>query len=610
MGSMTHDAVSPTGPVSEASRAGSRGVGFGHGFELLMTWAMVILMAGGYWLASLLAVRLPGFVPAKLVFGVFVCCNTIAAVLAIQGLRWIPTRGRIHEMASYIAGAVCAAALANAVDLALWLLTDMPLKTSAIPNMLFVLAIVLGAAGMLKLAHLSDVGLGSSTLLIYVSVLAVYLGVGHILFPELTGSRAFVTDNAKEVVFGLLYTLLIAFISALAVQIWLDARGRLRRSARLISLGTLLLSFGCELYAAAFLRTSSVAVVMNPLMLVLVIGYMLIGLGNYRAGSLVVEFFDPKTSELPPATALSEIFGESVGLKVYEHLVGRIRESEAALIRTATEAQIKAESIALLESEVSRRLEVEKQLRKALEQAEAAGRAKSDFLAMVSHELRTPLTVMLAYSSILAEGLIDEGEDGMNVREVGARIRRSGENLMGLIEGLLDTSRVEIGRFKSDIRPIHLAEELAQVVEYGRKQALSKGIEFRALVPPADVVVRTDPHGIRQVLVNLLSNACKFTAKGSVELEVVIKGRNLEMTVRDTGIGIPEADLGRVFEPFFQVSHGSTRRFGGAGLGLPICQRIVGMLGGTIEIESQLDIGTVVTLVFPGVVGSEESVNR
>ncbi len=568
-----------------------------------MAWVAVVVMLSGYFLAGILRSYLPGFVPGKLIFGLFVACAIMSSVLAGLGTRWISGRGRVFETAFLLFLSLFVATVANAQDLALWLFTSLPFKSNPVPNVLIVVGIVIGTGGITKLAALCEVNLGARTFVFYLANVLVYVLIGGWIAPELTGRNLLVTDNPKEVVFGLIYTLLVCFVSAISAQIWLEARGRLQQVARSTAVGTMVLALGCELYAAAFVRFDAAEAVMQPAMVVLAVGYALMGAGVYRVGNLVVEYFDPAASDLPPTAALVEIFGNSIGFAVYQHLLQRFRETESARIRAATEAELRASTVRQLESEVERRRDAESQLQRALADVEAAGRAKADFLAMVSHELRTPVAVMIAYSGMLADGIVaGDRSDGLNVREVGSRIRRSGDALLGLVEGLLDTSRADVGRFRADIRPVQLVAELEPALAFVRRESAAKGLECQVSLPDRSVVAIIDPGAVNQVLFNLLGNACRYTARGSVSFAVTVSGHDLSMVVRDTGSGIAPADLERVFSPFAQVSSGSGQRSGVGGLGLSICRRVVTMLGGTLKLESSVGQGTTVTVNFPGVI--------
>jgi signal transduction histidine kinase/DNA-binding NarL/FixJ family response regulator len=228
-------------------------------------------------------------------------------------------------------------------------------------------------------------------------------------------------------------------------------------------------------------------------------------------------------------------------------------------------------------------------LQKAKEKAEAASEAKSRYVVGLSHELRTPLNAILGYSQILERDTLVavKRQDAVNV------VRRSAEHLSGLIDGLLDISKIEIGRFQLDRKEVRIREFLEQLVDMFRLQASNKGIAFH-FHPPKYLpdVVHTDDNRLRQVLINLLSNAIKFTSQGHVALHVTYRNQVAELIVEDTGIGIHADDLERVFRPFERARLGPARATVGTGLGLTITKLLVETMGGEIDVKSELGVGS------------------
>ena len=238
------------------------------------------------------------------------------------------------------------------------------------------------------------------------------------------------------------------------------------------------------------------------------------------------------------------------------------------------------------------------ELARATENAEGANRSKSEFLANMSHEIRTPMTAILGYAELLRDdGDIENAPPG-RVQALDA-ILRNGQHLLSLINDILDLSKIEAGKMSVESIECSPLEIVRDALELVRIRAEGKGLHLearcRGFVP---VRIQSDPTRLRQVLVNLLGNAIKFTEHGSIQVEIgmspEIAGQapSMEFVVADTGIGLTQEQAGRLFRPFTQADNSTTRRFGGTGLGLTISKRLAQMLGGDISLHSELGKGS------------------
>jgi len=245
-----------------------------------------------------------------------------------------------------------------------------------------------------------------------------------------------------------------------------------------------------------------------------------------------------------------------------------------------------------LESQVQERTI---ELQQKTQEAMAASVAKTVFLANMSHEIRTPMNAIIGFANILREGNVASEEERLEFLNI---ICTSGQHLLGLINDILDLSKIEAGCMKAEIIPVSPHQLIADVVSITRVNALNKGLGLDyTWVGPVPKVVMTDPAKLRQLLINLIGNAIKFTENGGVHViaRLGVNQRNLQIQVIDSGIGIASDKLDRIFTPFSQADESMTRRFGGTGLGLSISRKIAEMLGGCLLVESEMGVGSTFT---------------
>ena len=231
----------------------------------------------------------------------------------------------------------------------------------------------------------------------------------------------------------------------------------------------------------------------------------------------------------------------------------------------------------------------------AREQAESASRLKSDFLSIVSHELRTPLVSIIGYNDLLLDGVAGKlSEEQIDALK---KIGKNSKRLLELITAILEFNRLEAE--SAELKEVKVSDLLKEIESETKSLISETGLNFVWNIEPDLLLHRTDPAKLKVVLKNLISNAVKFTEKGSVTVGVNKSDGGIEISVSDTGIGIAQENLPVIFEPFRQIENPLTRRHGGVGMGLYIVKRLLEILGGTINVESEVGKGSTFRVWIP-----------
>jgi PAS domain S-box-containing protein len=322
------------------------------------------------------------------------------------------------------------------------------------------------------------------------------------------------------------------------------------------------------------------------------------GPGEIRRGE--IGLMNPNTSELIPVEAIAgKVLTESGELTA---VVTILHDRREALERTRLYEQLRAASDELQMRVQSATAELATQnelLRRQAIELEQASRLKSQFLANMSHEFRTPLNAILGYTHMLLQGVA--GELPPNVKRQLTRIDSNGRHLLTIINEILDITRIEAGKMPMQVSEFNLNELVSEVMTELDPVITRSKLAVSARLSPEPPHMTTDRQKVKQIVVNLLTNALKFTHQGGVEIGVEFEGGSHMATVAvsDTGIGIAPEHHEKIFEDFRQVDDSPSRQYGGTGLGLAICRRLANALGGRITLQSNLGQGSTFTLTIP-----------
>ncbi|HEY5209140.1 MAG TPA: ATP-binding protein [Stellaceae bacterium] len=333
----------------------------------------------------------------------------------------------------------------------------------------------------------------------------------------------------------------------------------------------------------------AVAIDSAPAAMILVDGEGRVSVSNSQAR----DFFPDQADTL----ATGEMFSSRL-VRAFNEPSGELRLGDGRWLKLGTRTTDAGGFVAVA-ADITVLKDRESALIVARDVAEAASRAKTDFLANMSHELRTPLNAVIGFSEMISTEML--GPVGQpKYKEFAGDILFSGRHLLHIINHVLDIAKLQWGRMEIERRPTDLHDVVAEAVRIARAQAQAADVALNIDLAPGTPPIDGDHIRLRQVLLNLLSNAIKFTpAGGRIDVALMRHDSSVEISVRDNGIGMNPADIPKALEPFQQVDSSIARKYGGTGLGLPLCKLFVELHGGAFAIESALGQGTIVTVTLP-----------
>lgn len=282
----------------------------------------------------------------------------------------------------------------------------------------------------------------------------------------------------------------------------------------------------------------------------------------------------------------------------FERMIGKIKQEEEQKNKAFNELSSYRDHLEDLVRERTQQLEAANEdLIRERNRAEEADQLKSAFLATMSHELRTPLNSIIGFTGIILQGLA--GPLNKEQEKQLGMVQNSARHLLALINDVLDISKIEAGELNISREPVDVRKAIESVCTTLRKSAEDKGLFLHHDISPDTGFIIGDQRRIEQILINLINNAIKFTEQGYVCVKSSLREKKVYIFVSDTGIGISEEEMKKLFRPFQQIDTGTTRKHEGTGLGLSICKKLVELHGGTITVTSQPGKGSEFTVILP-----------
>jgi signal transduction histidine kinase len=575
--------------------------------EMAVVSVLTITFALAYLFCYLAGIEYGTFMHGKILYAVFVFFNIYAAAQAFYSWAVIGNKSVTRDYMFFWAVAFIGAAIGNSLDFALWASDINLFKQNMLTNMIFIFSMILSFPGVHFLAQVCQVRINKLPILYFVplavtfAIIPAYMNLE--IIKSIFAAKSLVDisriPNLKEFLFGISYSLVGGYLSAVSLFTWQTGKGRLVHSARLTSYGTIIFSFGCSIYAGLFPSAPLLSIPGNPSHLLIAMGYMLVALGVRRSEKTVKALMNLEADQLPAAVSLVEIFGKNEGLAVYKRLEKNIQHTLLELMKSREETQHKQEEIGQLEQEVRLRKQTEHELKIAKERAEEASRAKSEFLALMSHELKTPLTAIKGYSALLKDKTLEKLIETNKLAGVAGEIEVNSNHLEKMVNDLLEFSQLENGSLKYEKEIFTLDEILSYIRSISSTHQKASGCQYQEVIPDTSFKINANRQVLQQIITNLLINSFKFCNQTSVSLEIKKADGNLLVVVADKGIGIARDQQAKIFEAFYQVSLGTRRKYGGIGLGLSIVKKLVTWLNGSISLESAPDQGSRFEVTLP-----------